>query len=73
MGGALLAFVGPDAVDDLDGNALLYSLGTVAYQFLHTISFLGAVGLLAGSFIRAGFPRLSHCCLSATQGQISSK
>ena len=29
--------VGRTAVDDLDGNALLWTLGTVAYQLLHTI------------------------------------
>ena len=29
--------VGQTAVDDLDGNALLWSLGALAYQLLHTI------------------------------------
>ena len=29
--------VGQTAIDDLDGNALLWTLGTMAYQLLHTL------------------------------------
>ena len=46
--------LGHTAVDDLDGNALLWTLGTLAYQLLHTLRSTA----LSGSWRRAQPKRL---------------
>lgn len=36
--------MGKTAIDDLDGNALLWGLGTIAYQILHVLRTLCLTG-----------------------------